>query len=90
VDSRKCEHSGTPEFPAYCVGCRKAERGLGMKRCENPWESCGGAPSHRFESTRVTPSGFFIYGVNLCPEHLAEELSGGIGYDRTVLIEPIK
>jgi hypothetical protein len=60
-----------------------------MKRCEVPWDVCPDNATHRFESTRVTPSGFFIYGVNLCYAHLTEEVSGGIGYDRTVLIEPI-
>jgi hypothetical protein len=57
--------------------------------CEHPWEPCGWKATHTFRSVREVSPGF-AYVVALCAEHLADELSGGIGYDRTVTVTPIR
>jgi hypothetical protein len=58
-----------------------------MGRCEHPWETCQSKATHTFRSER--PGGF-AYQAGLCMEHLIEEVSGGIGYDRTVTITPVE
>ena len=53
--------------------------------CEFPWEVCWSDPTHTF--TAQTHKGI-RYVVDLCDEHLREELSHP-GTDRTLTVTPI-